>query len=89
MEAEIQFLDPDDIDAAIAALSARGFSVEILDWVDECEGVILSPAKWIKVCGWSDTGAFLDLMISIVGPLGGDVSETSPADSPLDRSNMN
>ena len=83
METEIQFLDPDDIDAAIAALSARGFSVEILDWVDEYEGEILSPAKLIKTRGWIelDQGAFLDWIMGLVTPLGGFVGEAYAANA--------
>ena len=34
MEAEILFLDPDDVGPGVAELVARDFKVEILDWVD-------------------------------------------------------
>jgi hypothetical protein len=37
MEAEIVFLDPDDLDPGTAVLVEHGFDVENLDdWIDEC-----------------------------------------------------
>ena len=49
MEARLLFNDPNGRDLAIAELTKRGFEVELLDAVDEWEGVVLSPTVWIKV----------------------------------------
>src|SRR5215472_5476701 len=54
MEAELLFDCPDARDRAIVELTKRGFDVEILDWVDEYEGVLLTPTVWIKVRGASE-----------------------------------
>ena len=59
MEAEILFLDPDDVGAAILVLTAYGITVEILDKADTVDGMVASPAKWVMARGWSeDAGAF-------------------------------
>jgi hypothetical protein len=42
MEAELMFDHPNGRDLAIAELAKHGLEVEILDWVDEWEGVVLS-----------------------------------------------
>jgi hypothetical protein len=90
MQTEVMFRNPDDVAAATAALTAQGFTVENVDWVDEVDGVVMSPAQCIKVRRWSNTSAMLDLMKSIVGPLGADVSDTSLADDlPFYRSKRN
>ncbi len=87
MQTEIQFSNPGDhVAAATAALTAQGFAVELFGRVDQHGGV--TPC--IRVCGWSDTSAMLDLMVNIFGPLGGDVSDTtSDDDLPLYRSKLN
>jgi hypothetical protein len=54
MEAELVFDHPDARDLAVAELTKLGFNVEILDWVDEHEGVVLSSTVWIKVRGASE-----------------------------------
>ena len=51
MEAELIFDHPAGRDLAVAVLKKQGYEVEILDWVDEYEGAILTPTVWIKVRG--------------------------------------
>jgi hypothetical protein len=58
-EAEILFLDPNDVNGGVAALAEHGFSVQILDWVDPH--------------GPLDENQFFDWVASIVAPFGGDV----------------
>ena len=67
MEAELLFNDPDGRDLAIAELILRGFEVELLDAVDEWEGVVLTPTVWIKVRGASelDEHGFFDGMTQL------------------------
>jgi hypothetical protein len=55
---------------------------EILDWVDEYEGVVLTPTVWIKVRG-SYEGSdceFLDEMGDLARRFSGDVVEAGFAD---------
>lgn len=77
MEAELMFDHADNRDRAVAELTKRGFDIEFLDWVDEYEGVILSPATWIKVRGTSelDEDEFFVAMTQLAEQFGGDVVE--------------
>jgi hypothetical protein len=43
MEAEILFLDPDDVGPGSVAPVEHGFEVEVLDWIDD-----YGPTVWIK-----------------------------------------
>lgn len=54
MEAELIFDHSNGRDLAVAELTKQGFDVEILDWVDEYEEIVLSPTVWIKVRGASE-----------------------------------
>jgi hypothetical protein len=80
MVAEIIFLDPADMNPAIAELIELDFDVEFLvDWIDD-EG----PAAWILATTLSKLGddAFFDWMNSIIEPLGGFVVEAGYAERP-------
>jgi hypothetical protein len=82
MEAELLFKDPNGRDLAIAELTKRGFEVELLDAVDEWEGVVLSPTVWIKVRGASelDEHGFFNEMAQLAEQFNGDVGEAGLAD---------
>ena len=86
MVAEILFLDPNDVSSGSAALMELGFTVEVLDWVDEC-----GPTVWIRAEIQSELGQdqFLDWVSSIVGPLLGDVAEAGFADPPATTESLN
>jgi hypothetical protein len=75
MESEIIFLDPNQVDPAVAALEKLGFEINRLKRVDEYRGLILNPAKWLVA--WLETElderAFMDWIADLVKPLGGDV----------------
>jgi hypothetical protein len=47
MQAELLCLDANDMAPTIRALKKLGFKIEVLDWVDEYEGELLSPALWL------------------------------------------
>jgi hypothetical protein len=81
MEAEILFLNPNFVNPGVAALIELDFEVEVLDWIDPH-----GPTVWIKayITSELDEYKFLDWMLSIVGPLGGDVVEAGLADPPAD-----
>jgi hypothetical protein len=72
MEAEVLFLNPDDVNPGVAALVERDFEVEVLDWVDD-----YGPTIWIKAKVTSELAEnrFFDWVSSIVEPLHGDVVE--------------
>jgi hypothetical protein len=84
MEAELMFDHPNGRDLAIAELAKHGFEVEILDWVDEWEGVVLSETVWIKVRGVSelDEHEFFHGMALLAERFSGDVLEAGLADPP-------
>jgi hypothetical protein len=84
MAAEILFLNPDDVNAGVAALVERGFEVKVLDWIDP-----YGPTIWIDARVTTDVGEdrFLDWAQEVVGPLGGDVIEAG-LDTPLSRAVM-
>jgi hypothetical protein len=77
MEADLMFDHPDGRDRAIAELTKRGFDVEVLDRVDEYEGVVLTPTVWIKVRGTSELNEseFFDDMMHLAGRFSGEVVE--------------
>ena len=77
LEAELMFDHPEGRDLAVAELTKQGFEVEILDWVDEYEGIVLSLTVWIKVRGASelDEHEFLAEMGHLVQRFSGDVIE--------------
>ena len=77
MQAELMFDHPNGRDLAVAELTKLGFNVEILDWIDEDEGVVLSSTVWIKVRGASelDQDKFFDEMNAFAGQFGGEVIE--------------
>jgi hypothetical protein len=76
MEAEILFLDPNHVNAGTAALTAQGFDVEVLDWVDP-----YGPTVWIKARITTDIDdRFMDWVMKLIAPLGGDLVEAGPVD---------
>lgn len=78
MDAEILFLDPADVNPAIAELIKRDFRVEIYeDMIDEA-----GPTVFIRATGFSehDNSTFFEWVQAIVEPLGGDVTEAGFAD---------
>ena len=77
MQAELMFEHPAGRDLAVAELTKRGFDTEILDWVDQYEGVVLSPTVWIRVTGVSelDENEFFDEMQRFAEQFGGEVTE--------------
>jgi hypothetical protein len=77
MEAELLFDTPMARDLAVAELTKQGFDVEILDWVDEHEGVVLTPTVWIKVRGFYEGSddEFFNEMGHIANTAGGEVIE--------------
>jgi hypothetical protein len=80
MQAEILFLNPNDLNPATAELVKLGFDVEFLDdWIDD-EG----PAVWIVA--WTltelDQSSFFDWVKGIVELVGGDVVEAGDVQSP-------
>jgi hypothetical protein len=72
MEAEILFLDPADVNAGVAALTARGFEVEVMDWVDPG-----GPTVWImaRIATGLSQDAFFEYIHDIAEELNGDVVE--------------
>jgi hypothetical protein len=82
MEAELMFDHPNGRDLAVAELTKLGFNVEILDWVDEYEGVLLTPTVWIKVRGVSELSQdeFMTEMGHLAEQFGGDCNEAGFAD---------
>jgi len=81
MEAELLFDHPNGRDRAVAELIKRGFDVEILDWRDEHEGLLLTATVWIKVRGASelDEHEFFREMGHLAGQFDGDVVEAGLA----------
>jgi hypothetical protein len=81
MYAELIFDHPHGRDLAVAELTKRGFDVEILNWVDEYEGVLLTSTVWVKVRGASelDENEFFREMGSLAGQFDGDVIEAGLA----------
>jgi hypothetical protein len=77
MYAELLFDNPEARDRAIVELNKLGLVVELLDWVDEHEGVVLSPTVWIKVRGLSELNQdeFFDEMAHLADRFNGDVYE--------------
>jgi hypothetical protein len=84
MYAELIFDDPNSRDLAVAELTKLGFDVEILDWVDEYEGVVLTPTVWVKVSGpyEGSDDEFFDEMAHLAGQFSGDVVEAGFANPP-------
>jgi hypothetical protein len=74
-EAEILFLDPDDVNPGVALIE-HGFEVEVLDWVDD-----YGPTVWIRARITTElaTDCF-DWVSSIVEPVHGDVAEAGLSD---------
>jgi hypothetical protein len=84
MEAEILFLDPNDVSPGSAALMELGFEeVEVLDYVDD-----YGPTVWIraKIASSLAPEQFLLWVADIVEPLRGDVVEAGHADPPAVKS---
>jgi hypothetical protein len=81
MQAELIFGHPSGRDLAVAELTELGFNVEILDWVDEHEGVVLSPTVWIKIRGASELSEskFFNEMADLAGWFSGNVIEAGLA----------
>jgi hypothetical protein len=75
MEAELLFLDPSNRDLAVTEFKKRGYDVELLDWVDEYEGNVLTPCVWIKVRGVFelDQREFFNEMMHLAEQFSGDV----------------
>ena len=90
MQAEILFLDPNDVAPGIAALLVEGFNVERLDWVDP-----YGPTVWVMARIDSDRipddcnlfppeppDRFFEWVVNIIAPLNGDVVEAGFAHPP-------
>jgi hypothetical protein len=77
MEAELLFDNPLFRDCAVGELKRQGFDIELLDYVDEYEGVLLSETVWIRVRILSelDDNKFFDEMARLAEQLGGDLYE--------------
>ena len=86
MQADLLFLDPNDVSEGSAALIEHGFDVEVLDdWIDDYGPTIFIRARITTNVTEDD---FFDWVQSIVEPLHGDVMETGladPDDEALDR----
>lgn len=82
MEAEILFDDQNAADAARAVLVTHGFAIERLPYVDEYEGVVLSPTVWIKarIDSELDDSDFFHWVAGIIQPLQGWLYEAGHAD---------
>jgi len=80
MEAELMFEHPEGRDRAVSALVKQGFEVELLDdRVDKYEGVLLSPAVWLRVTGAADDeDKFAAAMERVAEKFGGEVLEVGP-----------
>jgi hypothetical protein len=77
MEAELIFDHPEARDRAVAELIKQGYAIELLDWTDDYEGVLLTPTVWIKVRGLyegSDDEFFAE-MGHLANQFSGDVIE--------------
>jgi hypothetical protein len=82
LQAEIVFPTLDTLHSGVAALTERGFKIELMDWVDE-HGPVVSPAVWIKAriaAEFADDDHSLGWVMSIVEPLYGEVVEAGFAD---------
>jgi hypothetical protein len=80
MDAEILFLDPNDVGPGSAVLIEHGFDVEVLDdWVDD-----YGPTIFIRARITTDVAEdrFLDWVVNIVEPLHGDVVEAGLSHPP-------
>jgi hypothetical protein len=84
MEAEILFDDQAAADAASAVLATHGFTIERLPYVDEYEGVVLTPTVWVKIRTDSelDDSDFFQWVAGIIEPLQGWLYEAGYADPP-------
>ena len=81
MQAEIIFIETDDIDPVVEKLLELDYDPEILNW-DFGDG---DPTSTIAATTITDLDefAFFDHVQTIVGPLGGDVIEAGLVSSPL------
>jgi hypothetical protein len=70
MTAEILFLDPNDLDAAMPVFAGHGFKITRLDWADP-----YGPTVWVLASLQTelDQNGFFDWINDIVKPLDGDV----------------
>jgi hypothetical protein len=77
MYAELLFDNPAARDHAIVELNKLGLDVELLDWVDEYEGVVLTPTVWVKVRGLSELNQdeFFNQMARLADQHSGDIYE--------------
>jgi hypothetical protein len=77
MQAEILFPDARDVPPAIVALKKLGFEIEVLDWVDEHEGELLSETLWLMARIESELSQdeFLTFASELAEELNGDVVE--------------
>ena len=76
MQAEIMFLDADDVGAGITALRDRGCHVELLLTRDPCRhDPCGTSAIWLRVTVAHCDEELFDWIQGIVEPLGGDVLE--------------
>jgi hypothetical protein len=81
MLADILFLDPNDMNPGVAALTELGFDVEVLDdWIDECGPTVFIRAQ---ITTELDEDRFFNWVSSIVEQFrSGDVIEAGLADYP-------
>jgi len=88
MEAELLFDHPAARDLAVTELKRLGYDVELLDYIDEFEGVVLTPTVWIQVKGAyeGNDNEFFDEMAHFAERFNGDVVEAGYADDQLPQS---
>lgn len=77
MEAEILFLDPDDVAPGSATLIEHGFDVEVLDWIDDYRPTVFIRAK---ITSELDQDHFFDWVLNLVWSIRGDVVEAGLSD---------
>jgi hypothetical protein len=67
MEAEICFIDQNEMNAAIPALIENDFDVEVLDWIDD-----YGSCAWVLALAKTelDESSFLDFVGTIIDPFG-------------------
>lgn len=77
MQADLLFLDPNDVGEGSAALIENGFDVEVLDdWIDDFGPTVFVRAR---ITTELDADRFFDWVKNLVEPLG-DVMEAGLAD---------
>jgi hypothetical protein len=79
MQADVLFLDPNDLNPGTAALLEAGFDVveNLVDWIDEAGPTVFVRVGITSAIGEDD---LLHWLQEVVEPFGGDVIEAGVAD---------